>query len=130
MPFKMAGLASFCSAVWPKISRSSTHLALSLRIILSRLQVPVSISQIKQIAGRAGRRNSIYPKGYATTLQAADLPRVKAAVDAPMSALGTQAAGLFPEFQHLELLGGQVGADPLDLFLILEATRVVRGAQV
>ena len=83
------------------------------------LQVPVSISQIKQIAGRAGRRNSIYPKGYATTLQAADLPRVKAAVDAPMSALGTQAAGLFPEFQHLELLGGQVGADPLDSFSFL-----------
>ena len=89
-----------------------------LKLTFWCLQVPVSISQIKQIAGRAGRRNSIYPKGYATTLQAADLPRVKAAVDAPMSALGTQAAGLFPEFQHLELLGGQVGAHPLGFILL------------
>ena len=105
-----------------QFSKQSHQLALSLRLTFWGLQVPVSISQIKQIAGRAGRRNSIYPKGYATTLQAADLPRVKAAVDAPMSALGTQDAGLFPEFQHLELLGGQVGAQPPGLFHVLEAT--------
>ena len=31
-------------------------------------------SAVKQIAGRAGRRNSIYPEGFATTLVGADLP--------------------------------------------------------
>ena len=60
------------------------------------------------MTGRAGRRNSIYPKGLVGTHKQADLPRVIEAVNMPLAQLSTPAAGLFPEFQHLELLAGQV----------------------
>lgn len=35
--------------------------------------VPLTVSQVKQIAGRAGRFNSAYPHGYVTTYHANDL---------------------------------------------------------
>ncbi len=60
------------------------------------------------IAGRAGRRSSIYPKGFVGTRASADLPTVTSALNMPLNMLSTPAAGLFPEFQHLELLAGQV----------------------
>ncbi|KAL0019761.1 hypothetical protein WJX79_003104 [Trebouxia sp. C0005] len=88
------------------------------RVIFHKVQkfegyntIPVSTSQIKQIAGRAGRRSSIYPKGYVGTRAPADLPTVTNALNMPLNKLSTPAAGLFPEFQHLELLAGQVPDD-------------------
>ena len=60
------------------------------------------------LAGRAGRRSSIYPKGFVGTRASADLPTVTSALNMPLHMLSTPAAGLFPEFQHLELLAGQV----------------------
>ena len=59
---------------------------------------------LKQIAGRSGRRNSEYAEGLATTLRNADVRTLRKALDAPPSALSTPAAGLFPEFEHLEVL--------------------------
>ena len=58
--------------------------------------------------GRAGRRNSLYPKGFVGTRAPGDLHAVINAVNMPLDQLSTPAAGLFPEFQHLELLAGQV----------------------
>ncbi|DBA92452.1 TPA: hypothetical protein ACH3X1_002686 [Trebouxia sp. C0004] len=88
------------------------------RVIFHKVQkfegyntIPVSSSQIKQIAGRAGRRSSIYPKGFVGTRAPADLPTVTSALNMPLNKLSTPAAGLFPEFQHLELLAGQVPDD-------------------
>ena len=72
--------------------------------------------------GRAGRRNSLYPKGLVGTRAPADLPAVINAVNMPLDQLSTPAAGLFPEFQHLELLAGQVGLATSALFLGLRET--------
>lgn len=69
--------------------------------------VPVSTSAVKQIAGRAGRRSSEFAQGRATCRDAADVPLLRAAVDAPLEGLNTPKAGLFPEFEHLEVFAGQ-----------------------
>jgi len=71
------------------------------------------------LAGRAGRRSSIYPKGYVGTRASADLPTVTSALNMPLNMLSTPAAGLFPEFQHLELLAGQVCLRRPDKFPLL-----------
>jgi len=66
-------------------------------------RAPVSISMLKQIAGRSGRRNSEYAEGLATTLRNPDVTTLRKALEAPPSALKTPSAGLFPEFEHLEV---------------------------
>ena len=58
---------------------------------------------LKQIAGRSGRRNSEYAEGLATTLRNPDVTTLRKALEAPPSALKTPSAGLFPEFEHLEV---------------------------
>lgn len=46
----------------------------------NKRHVPVSISMMKQIAGRAGRRSSQWPNGLATCLNPADVPRLQEAL--------------------------------------------------
>ena len=46
-----------------------------------RERVPVSVSMLKQIAGRAGRRSSQWPAGLATCRDADDVPRLQEALD-------------------------------------------------
>lgn len=58
---------------------------------------------IKQIAGRSGRRNSEFKEGLATTLRSSDALTLREALEAPASSLSTPTAGLFPEFEHLEV---------------------------
>lgn len=65
--------------------------------------MPVSVSQLKQIAGRAGRRNSAWGEGLATCRMRADVPSLKAALAVPLADMSTPHAGLFPEFEHLEV---------------------------
>lgn len=60
---------------------------------------PLSASATKQIAGRAGRRNSIYPEGFATTLVDEDLPEMVKALATPSTPI--TAAGLFPNPEQL-----------------------------
>jgi len=67
---------------------------------------PLKPSSIKQIAGRAGRRNSIYPEGFATTLQERDLPALHSALAAPPVPL--HAAGLFPNGEQLLAFSAQL----------------------
>lgn len=69
--------------------------------------VPVSTSMVKQIAGRAGRRSSEFAKGRVTCRDAREIPLLNAALDTPLDALLTPKAGLFPEFEHLEVFAGQ-----------------------
>ncbi|KAL4457773.1 hypothetical protein ABPG75_012638 [Micractinium tetrahymenae] len=68
--------------------------------------VPVSVSMVKQIAGRAGRRSSQWPAGLATCRDPADVARLQEALDVPLDQLTTPSAGLFPEFEHFEVFAG------------------------
>ncbi|KAL4443033.1 hypothetical protein ABPG77_008524 [Micractinium sp. CCAP 211/92] len=71
-----------------------------------RKTVPVSVSMVKQIAGRAGRRSSQWPHGLATCRDPADVPRLQEALEVPLGQLTTPSAGLFPEFEHFEVFAG------------------------
>ena len=42
--------------------------------------MPVSVSMLKQIAGRAGRRSSQWPEGLATCRDPADVTRLQEAL--------------------------------------------------
>lgn len=70
--------------------------------------VPVSVSQLKQIAGRAGRRSSEWSQGLATCFRRRDVAALEAALAVPLADMSTPHAGLFPEFEHLEVFAGQV----------------------
>ncbi|KAL6989695.1 RNA helicase [Sarracenia purpurea var. burkii] len=68
--------------------------------------VPVPASQVKQIAGRAGRRGSLYPDGLATTLHFDDLDYLIECLKRPFDDI--QKVGLFPFFEQLELFAGKL----------------------
>ncbi|KAG2212298.1 hypothetical protein INT47_001657 [Mucor saturninus] len=66
----------------------------------------VSIPQLKQIAGRAGRFGTAYNEGEVTTLKPGDLTYVKECVAAPIIPL--EMAGLQPTVDILELFALQM----------------------
>ncbi|KAK0584828.1 hypothetical protein LWI29_019327 [Acer saccharum] len=68
--------------------------------------VPVPASQVKQIAGRAGRRGSIYPDGLATTLHVDDLDYLIECLKEPFE--DVKKVGLFPFYEQIELFAGQL----------------------
>ncbi|PWA77721.1 ATP-dependent RNA helicase [Artemisia annua] len=68
--------------------------------------VPVPTSQVKQIAGRAGRRGSIYPDGLTTTLHLDDLDYLIECLQKPFDEVTK--VGLFPFFEQVELFAGQL----------------------
>ncbi|KAI3704365.1 hypothetical protein L1987_74583 [Smallanthus sonchifolius] len=68
--------------------------------------VPVPASQVKQIAGRAGRRGSIYPDGLTTTLHLDDLDYLIDCLQKPFDEV--KKVGLFPFFEQVELFAGQI----------------------
>ncbi|KAL6952068.1 RNA helicase [Sarracenia purpurea var. burkii] len=68
--------------------------------------VPVPASQVKQIAGRAGRRGSLYPDGLATTLHFDDLDYLIECLKRPFD--DVQKVGLFPFFEQVELFAGKL----------------------
>ncbi|VFR02257.1 unnamed protein product [Cuscuta campestris] len=59
----------------------------------------LTVSEIKQIAGRAGRYGSQFPIGEVTCLDADDLPLLHSALDCPSPII--EKAGLFPHFDLL-----------------------------
>ncbi|KAL8486446.1 hypothetical protein ACS0TY_023218 [Phlomoides rotata] len=59
----------------------------------------LTVSEIKQIAGRAGRYKSKYPDGEVTCLDPEDLPLLHSALSSPSPTL--KKAGLFPNFDLL-----------------------------
>ena len=68
--------------------------------------VPVPASQVKQIAGRAGRRGSCYPDGLTTTLHLEDLDYLIECLKQPF--VEVRKVGLFPFFEQVELFAGQL----------------------
>lgn len=64
--------------------------------------VPVSVSMIKQIAGRAGRRSSQYSVGKATCREKGDVRRLREGLGVPLDQLATSSAGIYPEYEHFE----------------------------
>ncbi|KAL6141247.1 hypothetical protein ACLB2K_059537 [Fragaria x ananassa] len=67
---------------------------------------PVPASQVKQIAGRAGRRGSIYPDGLTTTLNLDDLDYLIECLKQPFEEV--KKVGLFPFYEQVELFAGQI----------------------
>jgi ATP-dependent RNA helicase SUPV3L1/SUV3 len=70
---------------------------------------PVVPAQVKQIAGRAGRHGSIYPRGFATALADDDLPYLKSCWEQPSPPI--TAAGLFPNVEQLAALAAHLPPD-------------------
>lgn len=68
--------------------------------------VPVPASQVKQIAGRAGRRGSCYPDGLTTTLHLEDLDYLIECLKQPFEEV--KKVGLFPFFEQVELFAGKL----------------------
>ena len=57
------------------------------------------------ILGRAGRRNSRFPKGYVTCMNPKDMPILQAALNTPLSDLHTARAGIqFSPFSILQII--------------------------
>ncbi|XP_027121322.1 DExH-box ATP-dependent RNA helicase DExH16, mitochondrial [Coffea eugenioides] len=76
------------------------------RIIFSKLEKfdgmetrELTVPEIKQIAGRAGRYGSKFPVGEVTCLDAEDLPLLHSSLNSPSPIL--ERAGLFPSFDLL-----------------------------
>ncbi|KAI7744244.1 hypothetical protein M8C21_013541 [Ambrosia artemisiifolia] len=76
------------------------------RIIFSEMEKfdglemrPLSVPEIKQIAGRAGRYGSKFPVGEVTCLDKKDLPLIHSSLNCPSPVL--ESAGLFPTFDLL-----------------------------
>ena len=77
-------------------------------------------TEVKQIAGRAGRFKSRYGAGLVTCLQQSDMAHLREALDAPLAPLTE--AGLAPTFEQLELLdrASRHGLDYPDLLRYFE----------
>ncbi|KAK3149366.1 hypothetical protein QOZ80_3AG0216450 [Eleusine coracana subsp. coracana] len=69
----------------------------------------LTVSEIKQIAGRAGRYGSKFPIGEVTCLDAQDLPLLHLSLNSPSPII--ERAGLFPTFELLSLYSRLHGAD-------------------
>lgn len=67
--------------------------------------VPVASTQVKQIAGRAGRRGSVYPDGLVTTFCLDDLEYLIECLQQPFEEV--KKVGLFPFFEQVELFAAQ-----------------------
>ncbi|CAN6281415.1 unnamed protein product [Urochloa humidicola] len=69
----------------------------------------LTVAEIKQIAGRAGRYGSKFPVGEVTCLDAEDLPLLHSAMKSPSPII--ERAGLFPTFDLLSLYSRLHGTD-------------------
>ncbi|KAJ3096265.1 hypothetical protein HDU97_006070 [Phlyctochytrium planicorne] len=73
---------------------------------------PLTVSQIKQIAGRAGRFNTNYASGTVTTLKNSDMARLRevmALTDIP----ALTSAGLTPQFEQIEVFANELPNETL-----------------
>lgn len=77
--------------------------------------VPVPASQVKQIAGRAGRRGSRYPEGLTTTFHLEDLDYLVSCLKQPFEVV--EKVGLFPFFEQFELFAAQLPDAPFSEIL-------------
>lgn len=63
-------------------------------------------SNIKQIAGRAGRRSSNYPIGLVTSWQDCDLAYIRAVMDWDIEQISS--VGIFPSIEQIEIFSKQL----------------------
>ncbi|KAG0499637.1 hypothetical protein HPP92_004328 [Vanilla planifolia] len=82
--------------------------------------VPVPASQVKQIAGRAGRRGSRYPDGLVTTYLLDDLDYLIECLKQPFEEVTK--VGLFPFFEQVELFAAQFSS--LSFSKLMDAFRM------
>ncbi|KAF9955365.1 RNA helicase [Mortierella alpina] len=75
----------------------------------------LSLTQIKQIAGRAGRFGTEYSVGQATTLVQSDIPTLKRALAAPMTEI--ERAGIQPTAEMIEQFAAQLPGAPFSYVL-------------
>ncbi|KAK9853646.1 hypothetical protein WJX84_009241 [Apatococcus fuscideae] len=80
-------------------------------------EVSVGTSAIKQIAGRAGRRNSAYSQGLATCINRKEIPSLQEALEVAQDAMKTPHAGILPEWDQLERFAGQLPGQALPAVL-------------
>ncbi|KAI8846987.1 P-loop containing nucleoside triphosphate hydrolase protein [Chytridium lagenaria] len=73
---------------------------------------PLSVSQVKQIAGRAGRFNTRFSTGHVTTLKDEDLKRLKTVL-AIASAPPLESAGLYPKLEQIEAFAKELPNESL-----------------
>ncbi|KAF2072961.1 hypothetical protein CYY_005727 [Polysphondylium violaceum] len=62
---------------------------------------PLLPTEIKQIAGRAGRFKSEFPQGYVTSLESKDIQFIEQCLN--QSNISTERAGVFPTVEQIEL---------------------------
>ena len=74
--------------------------------------VRLSHSDIKQISGRAGRRNSPFPNGQVTCRDPRDLPYIRKCLSTEIKPI--EKAGLLPTAAHIELFSDALGVYDLD----------------
>eukprot|EP00980_Cylindrotheca_fusiformis_P018029 scaffold5767_cov92-Cylindrotheca_fusiformis.AAC.1 len=74
--------------------------------------VRLSHSEVKQISGRAGRRNSPYPNGEVSCRDPRDLPYISTCLSTEIEQIAQ--AGLLPTAAHIELFSDALGAYKLD----------------
>ncbi|KAG0584350.1 hypothetical protein KC19_3G204900 [Ceratodon purpureus] len=67
---------------------------------------PIPAPQVKQIAGRAGRRGSIFPDGVTTAFYSQDIPYLEKSLQQDVEP--ATAAGLFPVYEQVELFASQL----------------------
>lgn len=83
--------------------------------------VRLSHSEIKQISGRAGRRNSPFPNGEVTCRDPRDLPFIEKCLSTEIGQI--EKAALLPTSEHIELFSQGLQAydveDKMDLYQIL-----------
>ncbi|CAG9467534.1 unnamed protein product [Pedinophyceae sp. YPF-701] len=73
---------------------------------------PLSVSAVKQIAGRAGCRGTRHEgPGRVTALSHNDLAHIRACLAVPPSDMITPRAGLRPEFEQIEAFASQLPGD-------------------
>lgn len=77
---------------------------------------PLSISEVKQIAGRAGRFSSPHPEGFVTTLNQEDLRIVRSSLAAGFQPL--KRAGLGPTLEILEAFHQELPEESFEGLLV------------
>lgn len=99
----------------------------SLRKFDGNSMVPLTSSQAKQIAGRAGRYGSAHSKGEVTTVSKYDSKSLKRLMKEPIE--DVKAAGLAPSMEQIEMLAQQLpGASLLKLYEMFETVVQLDGA--
>jgi hypothetical protein len=89
------------------------------RIIFSKMQKfdgesrrPLTVSETKQIAGRAGRFGSHFPAGFVTGLEKKHLPTLREALSSKTPEV--MRAGILPTLEHIEGFAAALAADVLE----------------